>query len=337
MDTKSIRSTEDTESENMVHIKEKKGILLHILAWILGAFILLVIAGKILMPKFLASLETFSPETEMWRAFYKEPQNSIDVMFVGSSHVYQGINPLVFTEETGETAFDLCSSSQDNATGYFFVKEALRYQKPKYIFLDVGFLWLDSFAGTDRVPRAVDYMRWSSVKNEAVDLWLEINQEQRKINRIFPVLDYHTRWRELQRTDFYYTDKIVCEKGFIPTYSAAEVRPLDMKKDYTPFEMDDVSAEYFDKLVSLCKDNDITLVLICVPFKDWNCGKADTVRAIAEKYGLVYVDYTDEENYERIGLDDATDWYNYDHLNALGADKMSKTIAGDFNKCLFAQ
>lgn len=103
--------------------KRKKVIttILKVCTWCIGFGVIFFVCSGILKPKYFFDSASQSPETEMWKAFYEEPENSIDVIFLGSSHIYNGVNPLVFYEETGLTGFDLASSSQDIPTGYFYL------------------------------------------------------------------------------------------------------------------------------------------------------------------------------------------------------------------------
>jgi len=90
-------SSEVKRVKNKVIIKRMIKILCLLMAFV-GIF---VVATKVLQEKWYFSLHINSPETENWQAFYDEPKDSLDVIFLGSSHVYNGINPVVFYEETG--------------------------------------------------------------------------------------------------------------------------------------------------------------------------------------------------------------------------------------------
>ena len=64
-----------------------------------------------------------TPETEMWEQFYELDKNSIDMVFVGNSHVYNAINPAVIYEKSGIKSFDIATSNQDLFTSYYLLKE----------------------------------------------------------------------------------------------------------------------------------------------------------------------------------------------------------------------
>ena len=77
-----------------------------------------------------------TPETEMWEQLYKLDKNSIDMVFVGNSHVYNGINPAVIYEHSGIKSFDIATSNQDLFTSYYLLKEFMVRQDPSVVVLD---------------------------------------------------------------------------------------------------------------------------------------------------------------------------------------------------------
>ena len=69
--------------------------------------------------------------------FYEQEENSIDVMFFGSSHIFENVNTGVLWDEHGIAAFNLCGSIQPLWNTYYYIKEALKTQSPKLIVVDV--------------------------------------------------------------------------------------------------------------------------------------------------------------------------------------------------------
>ena len=60
-----------------------------------------------------------------FQAFYKQPENSIDVIFSGSSKVYCDIATGVLWENHGIAAFDLGGAEAPSWVSYYQLKEAL--------------------------------------------------------------------------------------------------------------------------------------------------------------------------------------------------------------------
>ena len=67
---------------------------------------------------------------------YDQPQGSIDVLVMGSSQAYAGINTNVLWEEYGIATYSLCSAEESYWSTYYRLKEALSILHPKVILLD---------------------------------------------------------------------------------------------------------------------------------------------------------------------------------------------------------
>ncbi|MCD8007840.1 MAG: hypothetical protein LUF68_02715, partial [Clostridiales bacterium] len=85
----------------------------------------------------------------------------------------------------------------------------------------------------------------------------------------------------------------------------------------------DYQVEYFDKIYTYCQENDMELLLVKTPKYSWIGSDAAQVQALADSYGLTYIDFNWEAMLTAIGFDINTDMKDYDHLNVLGAEKLS--------------
>lgn len=54
------------------------------------------------------------------KEFYKERDNSIDVLFLGSSHMFVNVNPSILWKEYGMAGFDLGGSVQPLWNTYYY-------------------------------------------------------------------------------------------------------------------------------------------------------------------------------------------------------------------------
>lgn len=92
-----------------------------------------------LMPVFIPKAVEVNAVSPMvtYTTFYEMPPNSIDVFFMGTSHMYNGISPRYLKEHYGIDSYNLVSSMQSTAIMYFWLKEALNYQTPEVVVFDV--------------------------------------------------------------------------------------------------------------------------------------------------------------------------------------------------------
>lgn len=301
-----------------------------ILLWLSGFLFLFLTATKILQPKYFFNSVSSSPETELWKSFYDEPENSVDVIFLGSSHIYNSINPLEFYKQTGLTGFNLASSSQDVPTSYFYLKEALRYQKPDYVVMDTYGILYTAFSEEVCYKRSLDDMKWSSVKAEAINTWLKHLEHESFRARVLTITDYHSRWEDLGKEDFNPDEFITSVNGFCPCFSSASDVKHDSFSKYTNLpNLEEGTLTYFEQLLQLCSDNGIKLICIAAPDTTWTKGYSCAIQDLMSSHSLPFIDYNTEEIFPKIGINDETDWRNQNHLNAYGADIFTRYLAQD--------
>ena len=69
--------------------------------------------------------------------FYALEKNSIDVLFIGSSHVVNGIKSQVIENITGMKTMSCAIIGQYLPFHVAYLKEALKYQHPKFLIIDM--------------------------------------------------------------------------------------------------------------------------------------------------------------------------------------------------------
>ena len=265
--------------------------------------------------------------------FYDEPEDTIDVMFFGSSYCFFAVSPMKMWEDFGYTSYVRGSANQSVFLTYYTLKESLKYQSPEVVVIEIGQVVNEFDPVVDEwiARRGLDYLRLSDVKAEAImDLDLEGSQ-QSYMDYFFPLLRYHSRWKELEFYDFdYYTwEAHNYAKGQYTGVSIYEYAWPEgfMEPIGEVFEIPAESASYVDKIAELCSENDVELVLLKSPMDGWTYAKHEAVQAIADKHGVPFIDYNLPENIAAIGLDPAVDFhYNQWHLRVTGAEKLSKHL-----------
>lgn len=314
-------------------MKIKKKIMIRIvkgILWSVGFLFLFFGVTKVLQPKYYFTSDSKSPETEMWNAYYQEPKESLDVLFLGSSHVYNAINPVTFYKESGLKGFDLCSSGQDLPTSYFYLKEALRYQKPKYVLMDTFGIFYEAFSDTACYKRSLDDMRWSHVKIEAIRDWQKTLKKESFLNRIFTIVDYHSRWDSLKQEDFDADGSMTNINGYCPYFDYLnDIEHIYYHKDAEVPELDEQALSYFRKILQLCEEKEITFYLCSVPDATWTEKHAKVIEKLAKEHRIPYIDYNQDDIYQEIGMVDCEDWRDLGHLNSRGAEKFSTYLAKD--------
>lgn len=261
--------------------------------------------------------------------FYEQEEDSIDVIFYGSSHVYSDVNPAVLWRESGIASYDLAGTMQPMWNTYYCMKESLKYQRPKVMVVElVRAIEEREYIEGSRVVTNTLGMRLSKEKYEAV--WASTPDNRLSYLLGYPV--YHSRYTELSREDFETykdTPEGIAYKGFYPLFDTKEFEEFpDVSEITDSRELEPKTEEYLRRIIALAKEEEIPLVLMVSPyhvdFKEEQqlfnrCGE------IAKENGVPFLDFN--HLYEELGLDPMEDMAEASHLNHRGSVKFSAWLA----------
>lgn len=311
----------------------------HSFIWI-RVIVFLVLLGlvlgeltRIFVPKYFYNQEW--PMTSVFSNFYDIEENSAEVIFLGSSRSMTTFSPQELYDKYGITSYNLGSTQQNILLSYYWLKEALRFQTPKAVVLDVKELFLyregvELNADEAAIRKALDYMKWSSVKKEAVDDICKIDESQDKISYYFPIFRYHTRWKKLKEDDFSYFEMVTKGeiKGYTPIseLSGKNFTPIEPGSSNECEEMVELMLGYMDRIVELCREKDIQLILVNTPYTACTIEKYNSVAKYAQENQVPYYDFNVKELYEEVGYDFAVDNADKKHANIWGATKITDYI-----------
>ena len=290
-------------------------------------------AYQIMVPKFF--FNTTWPTTSTYLGFYEMEKNTIDVFFLGSSHAASSFVPQELYNNYGITSYNLGCEQQNVLTSYFWLKEGLRYQKPKIVILDCYALFSnrpeEALNSTESGTRkAIDYMQWSSVKREAVKTICELDEKQSLLSYYFPNIRYHARWTELSEEDFAFSEMSNHYelKGYVPltAYYGKKFKPFDAKDMKEGLNMVPLMKEYLDKIVELCEQEEIQLILVKTPSTTENIEKFYTTKQYADEHNLTFLDFNEKELYEQTEFFFMENNNDIGHVNIWGAKKLTNYV-----------
>ena len=295
---------------------KNKGFILRITAFFLLFCLLLYGADRLLVDRSAA------PRTE---SFYAEPKDSIDVLLIGSSRIMCGIYPLLLWEDHGIAAFDCAGSAQVIAQSYFQLKDALNYQSPRLVVVDVStvangnvYIGAESFVHTQ-----LDHMRSPLVRLSAI---FTLVPKKDWVEYLFPIVKYHTRWNEVRAEDFNMPPDI-CRGAVVYTgfSEKEEVLPPELIARTEAGELYDIPELYLRKTVALCRKAGAEVLFVNLPcVRDAEFQRAyNAVDALAEELGVPYINYLYEES---LGLDYEAEMFDTAHLNSAGAEKLTAAL-----------
>lgn len=262
--------------------------------------------------------------------FRQLEKDSVEMVFIGSSHQFCSIDPDLLYEEYGINSFMLATSAQTIPMSYYAAMEAIEYQHPKAIVLEVLYCSNDFRTVTPEMSHTFfDGMPLCEAKKLAIE---DLIEEEERIYYYLNLGRYHTRWKELTITDFesdltaprgrYYSQDVKYN-GAIPVISEQEKEPM-------PEEME----KYMDMLVELCAENHVELILYVAPFNalyDDEYTREDLFRR--QRIFNYIGDYAEEKQlryynlfYEldELQLDGNTDYKDTQHFNCYGQEKFTR-------------
>lgn len=255
-----------------------------------------------------------------WRAFRGEPEDSLDVIYLGSSFSYCDFNPSLVYESSSLTGYVMAGGEQPLSITYWYLKEVFRTQSPSAVVLEGTSLYFKQYQ--NYTQQNVSQMPFSLNKLGAI---FTASEPELRTGLLFDLLLYHSRWRELGWSD-------LCK--------AVQPTARDHYKGYTPIDQvldgvgetpseggrtvsaEDYAAnlEWLEKILILCREHNAQPVIVFNPTYN-RCTKEQYARNMADilalDSGVLVYNWTD--SFEKIGLEPTRHLYDGSHLNQDGA------------------
>jgi hypothetical protein len=261
------------------------------------------------------------------KELYAQPEDTIDVAFLGSSHVHYDVNTAKLWEDYGIAGYDYSAAEQPLWITYYYLIEMCKTQSPKLVVLDLY----------SPVAFFDDY-QYYFLSDNLNGVKLSLNKikmmmaaaEPEKILDHFPNFScYHLRYSELTEDDVEYVFSTKEErqtfKGYTPHFKVADYPRPDWECDEVGV-LPAKTEKYLVKIINYCKEHDIELYLVANPYYveyQEACGY-NRIKQIAEQYGVKYDDYNDY--YDEMGLDFSKDLNDDSHLNYEGSCKFTALL-----------
>ncbi len=294
--------------------------VIHAIIFSCGIILLLILCSNVLKEKWYKN-----------DLFYDLNNDSVDYLTLGMSHVYYGINPIYIYTHSGYVGYNLGDEAQNIQFSCFWLEEALKSQTPKVVFLDVGNLfYLESSMAEGWKLKEYAAMPFSKNKINAV---LEgTNNTSTRIGALLPILYFHGEWKNLMKDDFkrpnLHNMGAAIRYDTLGSEDPISVNPYHIEhtgeENYTTGNIiSDTNQESFERIVNLCRNNNILFVPIKVPTHNWDEGRAVQIKAFLQNYGFTLLDLNQEKGLVNWETDTFDKGY---HLNYWGACKVSERL-----------
>ena len=229
-------------------------------------------------------------------------KNSLDVLFFGSSLVYNGVSPILLYEKNNILAYSLASSGQPIEISYYLLENIFKRQTPNIVMLEASALMENKteskIAKNSYWRYVLDAIPMSMLK---INLAKEYNDKDfgdGGLSILFPIIKYHSRWNELNAQDFsnlkdnfMFSAGETVKSSINPSiitreqidYWATKLKDLESYRiigqengnDFSDFMKDEAmqykpvisenSLKYISKMNELCKVHGTNLILFKIP------------------------------------------------------------------------
>lgn len=290
-----------------------------------------------------------------------EPENNIDILFVGASHCYRALNPEIADGYFHTTTFNAGSSGQFMDGSLAVIKEALKHNDVKIVFLEVSYSIIKTEKYSDRDSLTSTYILSDYMESspEKVDYLLNASSYKHYINSFFPakrnaeklfdfggVLETIKRKNTKEYNDYrwnksFYKDEYYVDRGYVETTNTFKTKfiserafgRIDSKSLLN--EKTDWMKSLYD-IITLCKDKNIGLTFFIAPdrestiigkgnYQDFYCA----MKEYANKNGIELYDFNlcKESFFDTKNNDYFAD---EDHLNYKGAKEFTQLFSRFF-------
>lgn len=258
-------------------------------------------------------------------SFYEEKKDSLEAVFIGSSHMFVTAYPFQLWEEFGIKSAVLGGNGMGVPMEYYCVREAIREQHPDIIVVDLYKAYLDekidsksfthNMAGA--MPNTTNKLR----------MLLDLIPEDSRTEFSFPLYLYHSRWKELTQEDF--QEQLCYTKGAAPQFRVYDASGFKEVPKEEKQEVPKTAWSYIEKMIKECEENNVELIFTVMPYEttkktEYQQRIFNELEDRLSERGIEYYNFF--HMMDEVGLDVKTDFYDDVHVNYEGGKKITSYI-----------
>lgn len=274
--------------------------------------------------------------------------DQIDVLFLGSSHVMNAINPVQLYAEKGITSYNMSKSGGMITESYWTLVNALDYCEPECVVVDLwamdrNYTYLDIQNGTEsegEIKNAISLLHnnldaFPLSKNKIAAINDLISDKEIRKEFYWDFTLYHDRWSRLSQKDFGVLDGSVYNRNELLgamriTEHEDEMRLYQAQNAGECVQEDTVCLQYLYKILDLCEERGIQVIMTFLPMgssheQDWMA--VNTGYKIQKERGIPFIDMLPQKTQSVIDYD--TDMCDDTHVNNNGMRKITSYL-GEF-------
>ena len=275
------------------------------------------------------------------RAFYQEPRDSLDVVFIGASEVSADVSSVYLYELTGLTGYQISSDSAPASVYLSQLREILSRQKPRLIVVEAnGFL----IGNTDDLyndAKIRTFLDPTPLSRRKVETMSRLPLQEERASYLLPFIKYHSFWYEHPRALLYYAPSraLTLARGYslLKGYITRPVKLDEQESFPLPDEPLALGGEdvwtFLREFTDYCRENDLPVVFARFPHELSSKQEVKAYRRF-----LTVKNWLDAEGFTCLDLQRCQteiglvreDYYNESHLNISGQEKFTAYLAKRF-------
>lgn len=281
----------------------------------------------------------------LWLDIYAAEPDSVDIVFLGSSHANSTFAPKVFDSITGKSSFNLGSSNQTPETGYYIFKEFLKEQHPQILVQEVYWVLMgDKVEVTAVNTQQLLYMRpgvnWAGIFINTFSSEEKGTFLIKGINPFYRLKGIGIRYFSAKSVDARNVKSVQYQgRGYRPYLITANggkkdevIEKLSGFNGYSPKQI-----AYLQRTIDLAKSNDMDVILVMAPIMPevfdaltFYDEVEQVTTEIAQNNGVEYIDFNRLLDNKEVVL--PIDYFGDEHhVNDKGAEIVSTYLAEYMN------
>lgn len=131
-----------------------------------------------------------------------------DILFLGSSHAFNGVSPMELYKEHKVRSFNLSTRGQSIGVSYFLLEETFRRHSFEAVFLDASTFFVDEKTYTGQELNSywryvLDNLKPGPSKYNMAKDYVTNSWSDGFLSAVFPILAYHSNWTALTEENFF--------------------------------------------------------------------------------------------------------------------------------------
>ncbi len=265
----------------------------------IGIILMLLSIGSYFVNPLRCEMDNVAFEGEVYfSGLLSEENDTVDVVILGNSQTFGLLSPMHLWQSHGTASYIAGKPGLRLSEEYYCLKTILKKQTPKLVILEVNNIF------------------------DAIGLLRETKHAiANTFGYYFPIIKYHSIWKKYVSED---KPKTRHHNGFS---IRADVVPYE-GGDYLTYtdeleQTDAITMHYFNKIIDLCRQNEIEVLLVYAPSPStFSYKKHNTIQSYADTNNIPFVDMNILN--DEIGINLQTDLLDGgEHVNVYGTLKMT--------------